>query len=53
MTAGQISAVKSIVRRCSRKEAIALLESAMQFSTAEEIERFVRAEMEWRFTQAD
>src|SRR5439155_5491844 len=50
MTAGQISAVKGIVRRTSRAEAAALLERAMEFSTAEEIERYVRGEMEKRFS---
>jgi phosphotransferase system enzyme I (PtsI) len=50
MTAGQLSAVKGIIRRTSRSEAQALLERAMEFSTAEEIERFVRTEMEKRFS---
>jgi phosphotransferase system enzyme I (PtsI) len=50
MTAGQLSAVKGIVRRTSRTEAAALLERAMEFSTAEEIERYVRGEMEKRFS---
>jgi phosphotransferase system enzyme I (PtsI) len=50
MTAGQIAAVKGIVRRTSRAEAQALLERAMEFSTAEEIERYVRTEMEKRFS---
>ncbi len=50
MTAGQVSSVKGIVRRVSRTDAVALLNEAMQFSTGEEIERFVRAEMERRFT---
>jgi phosphotransferase system enzyme I (PtsI) len=49
MAAGQIAAVKGIVRRTSRAEAQALLERAMEFSTAEEIERYVRTEMEKRF----
>jgi phosphotransferase system enzyme I (PtsI) len=53
MTAGQISSVKGIVRRVSRADAILLLAQAMQFSTAEEIERFVRTEMERRFNGAD
>ena len=53
MTAGQLSSVKGIVRRASRTEAQALLERAMEFSTAEEIERFVRTEMEKRFSGAD
>ncbi len=49
MTAGQVSSVKGIVRRVNRTDAIELLTKAMEFSTAEEIERFVRAEMERRF----
>ena len=49
MTAGQISPVKGIVRRASRAEAQALLAAAMEMSTGEEIERFIRAEMERRF----
>lgn len=52
MTAGQVASVKGIVRRVNRSEAVALLDKAMEFSTAEEIERFVRAEMERRFTNA-
>jgi phosphotransferase system enzyme I (PtsI) len=50
MTAGQIPAVKQIIRRSSRTEAAALLESAMNLTTAEEIERYIRTEMERRFT---
>ena len=50
MTAGQVSSVKGIVRRVNRSDAVDLLNKAMEFSTAEEIERFVRAEMERRFT---
>ncbi len=53
MTAGQVSSVKGILRRVSRTEAVALLNKAMEFSTAEEIERFVRAEMERRFASAE
>ncbi|MFT3840234.1 MAG: phosphoenolpyruvate--protein phosphotransferase [Myxococcaceae bacterium] len=49
MTAGQLSPVKGIVRRASRSEAQALLAHAMEMSTGEEIERFIRAEMEKRF----
>ncbi|MBI3180541.1 MAG: phosphoenolpyruvate--protein phosphotransferase [Myxococcales bacterium] len=49
MTAGQIPVVKQIVRRTSRSEAIELVEAAMRLSTAEEIDRFIRAEMERRF----
>lgn len=50
MTAGQIPLVKQIIRQTSRSEAQELLERAMSFATAEEIERFVRTEMERRFT---
>jgi phosphotransferase system enzyme I (PtsI) len=53
MTAGQVAAVKSVVRRTSRTEAKTLLERAMEFSTAEEIERYVYAEMEQRFSGGD
>ncbi len=51
MTAGQIPTVKQIIRKVSRADAQSLLEAAMQFSTAEEIERYIRAEMERRFAQ--
>jgi phosphotransferase system enzyme I (PtsI) len=50
MTAGQIPMVKNIIRRTSRAEAVEVLEHAMSYSTAEEIERFVRGEMEKRFS---
>ena len=53
MTAGQISGVKGIIRRVGRGEAKSLLEKAMEFSTAEEIERYVRAEMERRFSAGE
>ncbi|HZA13427.1 MAG TPA: phosphoenolpyruvate--protein phosphotransferase [Myxococcaceae bacterium] len=53
MTAGQIPIVKNILRRSSRAEAIQILEQAMSFSTAEEIERFVRGEMENRFRDVE
>ncbi|HZN94168.1 MAG TPA: phosphoenolpyruvate--protein phosphotransferase [Myxococcales bacterium] len=49
MTAGQIPGVKQIIRRSSRTEAAALLEQAMSLTTAEEIERYIRTEMERRF----
>ncbi len=49
MTAGQISPVKNIIRRASRAEAASMLEQAMEMSTGEEIERFIRSEMERRF----
>ncbi len=52
MTAGQIPVVKNILRRSSRAEAVQMLEQAMSFSTAEEIERYVRTEMDRRFAEA-
>jgi phosphotransferase system enzyme I (PtsI) len=51
MTAGQIPVVKGILRKSSQAEAKELLDNAMQFSTAEEIERFIRNEMDKRFTE--
>jgi len=45
MTAGQIPMVKRIIRRASRADAVAVLESAMRLTTAEEIERFIRTEI--------
>jgi len=41
--------VKGILRRASRSDAQSLLAAAMEMSTGEEIERFIRAEMERRF----
>jgi phosphoenolpyruvate-protein phosphotransferase (PTS system enzyme I) len=52
MTAGQIPVVKQLLRRAARGEALELLEKAMSFSSAEEIERFVRGEMDRRFVEA-
>jgi len=49
MTAGQIPVVKQIVRRASRAEAVALLDNAMRLTTAEEIERYIRSELDRRF----
>ena len=51
MTAGQIPIVKQVIRRSSRAEAMALLSSAMRLTTAEEIERYVRAETDRRFAE--
>jgi phosphoenolpyruvate-protein phosphotransferase (PTS system enzyme I) len=48
MTAGQIGGVKNVIRSVSQTEAKALLDEAMAFSSAEEIERFVREAMEKR-----
>jgi phosphotransferase system enzyme I (PtsI) len=53
MTAGQVSSVKGIVRRVSRADSLGLLAKAMEFSTAEEIERYVRSEMERRFATVE
>ncbi|WNG30561.1 phosphoenolpyruvate--protein phosphotransferase [Cystobacter fuscus] len=49
MTAGQIPTVKNILRQSSRAEAQKLLDQAMELTTAEEIERFIRMEMDKRF----
>ncbi|AKJ07600.1 phosphoenolpyruvate--protein phosphotransferase [Archangium gephyra] len=48
MTAGQIPTVKGIIRESNRADAQQLLETAMELTTAEEIERFIRTEMERR-----
>ena len=53
MTSGQIAVVKRIIRSVTMNEAKLLLDKAMQFSTAEEIERFVKNEMEQRFSNGD
>jgi phosphoenolpyruvate-protein phosphotransferase (PTS system enzyme I) len=53
MTAGQIPVVKNILRRSSRQEAMELLEAAMRFTTAEEIERYIRTEMDRRFISSE
>jgi phosphotransferase system enzyme I (PtsI) len=50
MTAGQIPVIKNLIRRSSRADAAQILEQAMSYSTAEEIERFIRAEMDRRFS---
>lgn len=49
MTAGQIPLVKRLIRRTRRAEAREVLEAAMKFSTAEEIERYIRTEVDRRF----
>jgi phosphotransferase system enzyme I (PtsI) len=51
MTAGQIPTVKNIVRHASRTDAQQMLATAMEFTTAEEIERFIRTEMDKRMTE--
>lgn len=53
MTAGQIPVVKGILRHSSRQEAQALLQEAMRLTTAEEIERYVRTEMDKRFSSVE
>jgi phosphoenolpyruvate-protein phosphotransferase (PTS system enzyme I) len=53
MTAGQIPTVKNFIRQTSRVEAQQLLETAMDLTTAEEIERFIRTEMDKRFASID
>jgi phosphotransferase system enzyme I (PtsI) len=53
MTSGQIPMVKNIVRAVARADAVSLLERAMQFSSAEEIERFIKAELDARFARLD
>ena len=42
MTAGQIPAVKEVIRRCSRADAVQALDEAMKLTTAEEIDRHLR-----------
>jgi phosphotransferase system enzyme I (PtsI) len=49
MNAAQIPTVKALLRRADRSEALQLFETAKKFTTAEEIERFVRAEVERRY----
>lgn len=49
MTAGQIPVVKRILRDASRADAIQMLEGAMKLTSAEEIERYIRQEMDRRF----
>ncbi len=53
MTTGQIPVVKNILRSASRAEAVTLLNSAMELTTAEEIERYIRTEMERRFISVE
>lgn len=49
MTAGQIPTVKRFLRQASRAEAMELLRGAMELTTAEEIERYMRTEMDRRY----
>jgi len=53
MTAGQIPTVKRILRETTRSEAMEMLEHAMSFTTAEEIERYVRTEMDKKFVSPE
>ena len=53
MTAGQIPMVKNVIRQMSRADAMGVLEQAMKFSSAEEIERFIKADVERRFNQGE
>ena len=53
MTSGQIPVVKNILRRSNRTEATELLKAAMELTTAEEIERYIRTEMDKRFTNEE
>ena len=52
MTSGQIPVVKRFIRRVSRTDAVELLKGAMELTTAEEIERYVRTEMDRRFSES-
>lgn len=53
MTAGQIPMVKNVIRQMSKKDAVLVMEQAMNFSSAEEIERFIKADVERRFNQGE
>jgi phosphotransferase system enzyme I (PtsI) len=53
MTAGQIPTVKRFIRQVNRAEAKELLQQAMEFTTAEEIERYIHTEMDRRFGTAE
>jgi phosphotransferase system enzyme I (PtsI) len=53
MTAGQIPTVKRILRETTRGEAMEMIETAMSFTTAEEIERYVRTEMDKKFASPE
>jgi phosphotransferase system enzyme I (PtsI) len=50
MTAGQVPSVKRIVRAVSYGDSKKVVHEAMQLTTAEEIERFVKLEMDRRFS---
>jgi phosphotransferase system enzyme I (PtsI) len=53
MTAGQIPMVKNVIRQITREDAVNILEQAMKFSSAEEIERFIKAEVDRRFNAGE
>ncbi|MBL9037398.1 MAG: phosphoenolpyruvate--protein phosphotransferase, partial [Archangium sp.] len=53
MTAGQIPSVKRVVRAVSKSDALEMTAKTLQLNTAEEIERFVKTEMDRRFASAD
>ena len=49
MTAGQIPTVKNVIRQMTKADAATILDQAMKFSSAEEIERFIKGEIDRRF----
>lgn len=50
MTSGQIPMVKNVIRQVAKADAAAVLQQAMTYSSAEEIERYIRAEVDKRFS---
>jgi phosphotransferase system enzyme I (PtsI) len=42
MPAGQIPVMKALIRRCSRADAVRVIDEAMKLTTAEEIDRHLR-----------
>jgi phosphotransferase system enzyme I (PtsI) len=42
MPAGQIPVMKAVIRRCSRADAVRVIDEAMKLTTAEEIDRHLR-----------
>jgi phosphoenolpyruvate-protein phosphotransferase (PTS system enzyme I) len=52
MNAVSIPRVKNILRRCSRKEAEALVAKALTFATAAEVEAFLKGEIAARFSES-
>ncbi len=53
MTSGQIPVVKNILRARAARRRMELLNAAMELTTAEEIERYIRTEMDRRFTSPE